>query len=403
MDMSIKVMLPEEQKYTYTQSQQIMSQTGCIGHLRADLGSGEEFYSSWDDHHGDEKTLTFQAELTQVINALRYGPMYVDKNNCIIQDHDKLRYEDGTLEEIFTLEEGSMGYSIANPDYLKNHPEAEEKYVSLIGSDSGIGLCKVNHAAIEGLENPEERRNTASCGTILSKRSLLARFCYAHPESSFGNDREWGLRVNTPQYSYLMRLNPNRGEYSLYCYCYRRDWLDHHLEKARRSIRFITPNYEEKFRIPDGDQIRISYPDGDIRDRTVRYIDDYHVEIGGGFDSNLYHICELAEILEQNGGTVIPLRSSLPERCFVYVESTDEIGIVTRGEMGYTPTKMKPEGVSKRKGVEYLNDAQGTTPAQAAAMNAGSLFGWDTKAADPANYNEAGELQKKQRDRGAER
>ena len=124
------------------------------------------------------------------------------------------------------------------------------------------------------------------------------------------------------------------------------------------------------------------------------------MEIGSGVSSNLYHICELAEILEQNGGTVIPLRSTLPERCFVYVESTDEIGIITRGEMGYTPTQMKPEGVSKRKGVEYLNDAQGTTPAQAAAMNAGSLFGWDTKAADPANYNEAGELQKNRKDRG---
>jgi len=311
MDMTIETMLPEERKYTYTQSSQISGQTGCIGHLRADLGGGEEFFSSWDDHGGDTKTQAFKDEFDAVINQCR-------------------------------------------DDFLKS-------------------------------------------------RSALSQYCNAHPEASFGNDREWGVRVNTENYAYLMRLNPHKGEYSLYCYCYRRDWLDHHMEQARRGIRFITPRFEEKFRIPDGDQIRISYPDGDVRDRTARYIDDYHVEVGGGPFSNLYHICEFAERLEQSGGTVIPLRSSLPERCIVYVESTDEIGIVTRGEMGYTPTYMKPEGVSKRKGVEYLNEAQGTTPAQAAAMSAGSLFGWDTKAADPANYNAAGELQKTRRDRGEAR
>ena len=308
MDMSINVMLPEEQKYTYTQSTQIAAQTGCIGHLRADLGSGKEFYSSWDDHRADLKTSEFKEELDTVINTLREG--------------------------------------------------------------------------------------------ILKSRTALAQYCYAHPEADFGNGREWGLRVNTAQYAYLMRLNPNRGEYSLYCYCYRRDWLDQHMEHARRGIRFITPRYEEKFRIPDGDQIRISYPAGETRDRTVRYIDEYHVEIGSGISNNLYHICEFAEIMERNGGKVIPLRSSLPERCFVYVESTDEIGVVAKGEIGYAPSPVKPEGVSKREGVEYLNKAQGVNPAQAAAMSAGSLFGWDTRAADPANYNEAGELQKPRKDRG---
>ena len=401
MDMSISIMLPEEKKYTYTQSKQLIAQTGCIGHLRADLGGGKDFYSSWDDHREDLKTPEFKRELDEVINTLRFGPMYVDKHNCIVQDHDKLRYDDGTLEEVFTLEDGSKGICITSPDYLKNHPNAEEKYTPLIASSSLHGLRKLDHAEIYGLDDREARQNTAFCGAILSSRDLLRTFCYNNAAASFGNHREWGIRVNAKQYSYLMRLNPHQGEYSLYCYCYRRDWLEQHIEQARRGIRFITPHYKEKFRIPDGDQIRITYSDGDIRDRTARYIDDYHVEIGGGLGRNLYHICELAEALEQSGGTVIPLRSSLPEHCFVYVESTDEIGVITRGEMGYTPTKMKPEGVSKRKGTEYLNNAQGTTPAQAAAMSAGSMFGWDTKAADPSNYNEAGELQKqKRRDRG---
>lgn len=41
MNLSIRPMTPAERDYTYTQSHQIMSQTGCIGHLRADFGTEE--------------------------------------------------------------------------------------------------------------------------------------------------------------------------------------------------------------------------------------------------------------------------------------------------------------------------------------------------------------------------
>lgn len=54
-----------------------------------------------------------------------------------------------------------------------------------------------------------------------------------------GNEREYGVRVNTDQYAYLMRLNPHKGEYNLYCYCYVREWLDRHLKQAERGIRYF--------------------------------------------------------------------------------------------------------------------------------------------------------------------
>ena len=405
MDMSIHILTPEEQKYTYTQSRQIMGQTGCIGHLRADFGSGDQFYSTWDDHVDNLKTSEFKREINQVIDALRFGPMYVDKHNRIIQDGDMLRFDDGSVEQIWTLETGVKGYSITNPDYLKNHPNTEEKYTPLIASPMLNGLRKLHEAEIEGLEHPEFRENSALVGAILENRDTLHKFCYSTSEASFGNGQEWGLRVNTAEHSYLMRLNPNKGNYNLYCYCYRRDWLNQHMENARRGIRFIDPHYQEIFRIPDGEMIRIIKPNGDKLDRVARFIDDYHVEIGGGFGCDLYHICEFAEHMEHAGNKVIPLRSSLPDKCFVYVESTDEIGIIERGERGYLPASITPDrGVTKRKAVEYLNDVQKVSKAQAAAMNAGSLFGWETKSADPANYNEQGEpIMSKHKDRGEAR
>ncbi len=141
--------------------------------------------------------------------------------------------------------------------------------------------------------------------TFLKDRTALTKFCYSHPEAQI-NDYEFGFRVDTDAYAYMMRLNPNRGEYNLYCYCYRKDWLDHHLKEAEHGIRFIDSGYNNRFRIPDGGKIRITYPDGDCREEFCRYIDPYHVEIGYG-SMNLFHICEFAERMESCGATVEPL------------------------------------------------------------------------------------------------
>lgn len=96
-------------------------------------------------------------------------------------------------------------------------------------------------------------------GEFLSGRSTMSKFCYEHPESSYEDDRNhYGVRVDTERYSYLMRLNPNRGEYNLYCYCYQKEWLNNHLKNAERGIRFIDPHYQEQFRIADGEKSQSS-------------------------------------------------------------------------------------------------------------------------------------------------
>ena len=76
-EMTLRPMTAAEQMYSYSQSQQLMSQTGCIGHLRGDFGSsGEQFFSSWDDHRGDLKSEDFKHEFDEVINALREDEQY---------------------------------------------------------------------------------------------------------------------------------------------------------------------------------------------------------------------------------------------------------------------------------------------------------------------------------------
>ena len=61
--------------------------------------------------------------------------------------------------------------------------------------------------------------NSLRDGDFLADRKAMSSYCCSNPDSSFNDDRNhYGIRLDTDKYSYLMRLNPNKGEYNLYCY-----------------------------------------------------------------------------------------------------------------------------------------------------------------------------------------
>ena len=69
----------------------------------------------------------------------------------------------------------------------------------------------------------------------------------------------------------------------------------------RDDIRFINSGYDEQFRLPNGGKIEVEYPDRTFSARC-EYIDDYHTYVG----SEVYHICQFAEVLERGGGVCRP-------------------------------------------------------------------------------------------------
>ena len=92
--------------------------------------------------------------------------------------------------------------------------------------------------------------------------------------------------------------------------CYTRKHLESHYKQASKGIRFITPHYEELFRIKDGAKIKKAFSEKDYEEYVARYIDDYHVELAydiTGRYACTYHICELAEIARKNEYTIIPV------------------------------------------------------------------------------------------------
>jgi len=184
----------------------------------------------------------------------------------------------------------------------------------------------------------------------------------------------------------LFRVNPNRGEYNLYCYCYERKWLDRNMEQAENGIRFIDSSYKDLFRINDGDNIIITLNNGEKLNRTCRYIDSYHTEIG----RNLYHICEFAERMEVAGSTYEPEKPILPQQCYAMLH-TGELIIVKYGEKGYYKTDIPvTDKESMRSLCDEMNGKLGVSKAQAAAMLAGSMYGWYVPAANPKNYDDTG-------------
>ena len=74
--------------------------------------------------------------------------------------------------------------------------------------------------------------------------------------------------------------------------------------------------------------------------------------------------------------------ANLPERSYAYHPVTGATIMVKLGEAGFytVTTDVKPE---------LLNKVRGITLQQAAAMLAGSMFGWDVPLADPAHVTEA--------------
>lgn len=62
-----------------------------------------------------------------------------------------------------------------------------------------------------------------------------------------------------------------------------------------KEIRFITSSYKELFKIPDGGQILINYPNGEVKSFACHFLDPYHFIC----KNRAYHICEFAEMIER--------------------------------------------------------------------------------------------------------
>lgn len=98
---------------------------------------------------------------------------------------------------------------------------------------------------------------------------------------------------------------------------------------------------------------------------------------------------EDAVILEFQHTGKAPL---LPPRCMAVEPSTGQLINLQRGVHGYwgSDWSRSDDPRYNRQAADMLNERMGVTKAQEAAMLFGSMFGWDSKLADPRSYDEQG-------------
>lgn len=133
---------------------------------------------------------------------------------------------------------------------------------------------------------------------ILKSYKSMKDFCSGDGfDGRFYGDwaEEFAFRIDNAEFSFLFRLIPMRGDYNVYCYCYRSHFLDRHMARAMaRGIRFTL------FTLEDGESIKIEIPGREPREAVCRYIDETHVLVG----ADIFHIFEFAERIAALGGKV---------------------------------------------------------------------------------------------------
>lgn len=99
---------------------------------------------------------------------------------------------------------------------------------------------------------------------------------------------------------------------------------------------------------------------------------------------------------------VLEVLKKLPAESYVWDVSTPGVSLVKRGVRGHYPLSMPGELAHiKAKGdykklhdagrafVDEMNKRAGVTPAQALAMQIGSMFGWEVPGANPDMHSKA--------------
>lgn len=151
---------------------------------------------------------------------------------------------------------------------------------------------------------------------MLKSRKALEIYCMDHPVcmmlDSASTDPDYGFRINTGKYSYMLRCNFSSPYYTFVLTAYSFLALDRNMREARNGIPILDLQGYERFRIPDGGKLKITSPDGFSGFCAVRYLDQNRLVLFDEFHEGTIHsIRELPEWAAVNKYRLVPVKQSI--------------------------------------------------------------------------------------------
>ena len=208
-----------------------------------------------------------------------------------------------------------MAYPRSSPWGAVQHCEQLREGIFQV-STAGHGgiMVRRNEAAFlspEALINAIKERNylcyEEDCDASIALREMLDKGLWEIPDritdkAGYEENINRSLRQWNPEYwEARQKRFPGRDE----------------MPDARREIVFRDERYKEKFRIKDGESIKITVAyDGEELVRKCRFINETHLTVG----SSAFHIDELMERMKRVGNTCEPIPGQEPKIDIVIVQ-----------------------------------------------------------------------------------
>ena len=172
-----------------------------------------------------------------------------------------------------TMQTGTIGY--LRGDFDSSGNEFHSTWFDEVESRKSDEFKAEFQEVIDALRFDEQY------GGLLASRSAMQKCGRSQPESAFeGNyTTEYGFRIDTKQFAYLLRCIPVKGDYNFYCWCFEAKWLDRHIKQAEkvsasspRTIRnYFASRTAIKSALPSPTEPILTAPAGILTNTTWRW------------------------------------------------------------------------------------------------------------------------------------
>ncbi len=145
-------------------------------------------------------------------------------------------------------------------------------------------------------------RKDTRFGLMFKDLENMKKWGYGHPEMKI-DEYYYGMRVDSEQYSYICRLDPRKGVYNGYIYCYHKETLDDYLKNCQRGIRYTEQNPYKRVTLAHGATLDIQDKTGKTMSVNCKYYGEGYMIVTQGLHEEVVKVDQYFQGLRDKGMT----------------------------------------------------------------------------------------------------